>query len=164
MRMVLMHSILNERCHSCNHHDRHALHLLVYMIIFFILGFAVYAFMYGAMGSVASKLEDINTLVMPITLIFVAGFLVVVFSFTSDAIDSVLMKICSFVPFTAPMAMFTRIAMGNVAIYEIIISIVILIISAIAIGAISAKIYRVGVLLYGARPKIKDILNTVKKS
>ncbi len=140
------------------------LHLLVYMIVFFVLGFAVYAFMYGAMGSVASKLEDINTLVMPITLIFVAGFLVVVFSFTSDAIDSVLMKICSFVPFTAPMAMFTRIAMGNVAIYEIIISIVILIISAIAIGAISAKIYRVGVLLYGARPKIKDILNTVKKS
>ena len=47
--------------------------LLVYMLIFFVLGFLMYAFMFGAIGSTASKLEDINTSVMPVVLLFVAG-------------------------------------------------------------------------------------------
>lgn len=52
-------------------------------------------------------------------------------------------------PFTSPMAMFTRIAMSTVPMHEIIISIALLIISTVAVGIISAKIYRVGVLMYG---------------
>lgn len=138
--------------------------LFVYMLIFFILGFFIYAFMYGAVGSTASKLEDINTSVMPITLMFVIAFLVVMFSMTSAGIDNLLMKVCSFIPFTSPMAMFTRIAMSTVPFYEICISIAILIGSVIGIGVIAAKIYRVGVLLYGTTPKIGTILKSVWKA
>jgi ABC-2 type transport system permease protein len=131
------------------------------MIAFFILGFLIYAFLFGAIGSTASKLEDINTSVMPITFLFIIGFMVVIFSMTGGSIDNAAMKICSFVPFTSPMAMFTRIAMSTVPWYEIAISIAVLIGSVIGIGVLSARIYRVGVLLYGTPPKLMKILQTV---
>lgn len=140
------------------------LNLLAYMLIFFVLGFFVYAFMFGAIGSTASKVEDINTSVMPVTLLFVVGFIVVMMSMSSGNIDSLLMRICSYVPFTSPMAMFTRIAMSTVPFYEILISIVILIASVTGIGIISAKIYRVGVLLYGTKPKLSSILKAIGKA
>ena len=135
--------------------------LFAYMIAFFILGFLIYAFLFGAIGSTASKLEDINTSVMPITFLFIIGFMVVIFSMTGGSIDNAAMKICSFVPFTSPMAMFTRIAMSTVPWYEIAISIAVLIGSVIGIGVLSARIYRVGVLLYGTPPKLMKILQTV---
>lgn len=140
------------------------LNLLAYMLIFFVLGFFVYAFMFGAIGSTASKVEDINTSVMPVTLLFVVGFVVVMMSMSSGNVDSFLMRICSYVPFTSPMAMFTRIAMSTVPFYEILISIVILIASVTGIGIISAKIYRVGVLLYGTKPKFSSILKAIGKA
>ena len=140
------------------------LDLLLYMLMFFILGFFIYAFLYGAIGSTASKVEDINTSVMPLTFIFIAAFMVVMFSMSAGSVDNTLMRVCSYIPFTSPMAMFTRIAMSTVPIYEIIISVVILIASVIGIGVISAKIYRVGVLLYGTPPKLGAILKAIKKS
>lgn len=140
------------------------LELLVYMLIFFILGFFIYAFLYGAIGSTASKLEDINTSVMPLTMLFIVAFFVVMFSMGSGSVDNLVMVICSFVPFTSPMAMFTRIAMSTVPVYEILISIALLIASVLGIGVLSAKIYRVGVLLYGTPPKLGAILKAIRKA
>ena len=79
-------------------------------------------------------------------------------------VDNTLMVICSYVPFTSPMAMFTRIAMSVVPWYEITASIAILIGSTVGIGVLSAKIYRAGVLMYGTTPKIGDILKTIRKA
>ena len=135
--------------------------LFIYLIVFFVLGFLIYAFLYGAIGSTASKLEDINTSVMPITFLFIIAFMVVMFSMSSGSVDNAAMLVCSYIPFTSPMAMFTRICMSTVAWYEIAASIAILIGSTIGIGILSAKIYRVGVLLYGTPPKIGTILKTV---
>ena len=140
--------------------------LFIYLIIFFILGFLIYAFLYGAIGSTASKLEDVNTSVLPISILFIAAFMVVSFSMTSGSVDNTLMKVCSYIPFTSPMAMFTRICMSTVAWYEIVISMLILVVSTVGIGIISAKIYRVGVLLYGTPPTLTNIFKMVfnKKS
>ena len=135
--------------------------LLVYMLVFFVLGFLIYAFLFGAIGSTATKTEDINTSTLPLMYLFIIAFAVVMFSMTSGSVDNTLMKVCSYIPFTSPMAMFTRIAMSTVAWYEILISIGVLIGSVIGIGVISAKIYRVGVLLYGTTPKIGAILKAV---
>lgn len=137
--------------------------LLFFMLVFFVLGFLIYAFLYGSIGSTASKLEDINTSVMPITFLFIIAFFVVMFSMASGSVDNIVMRICSYIPFTSPMAMFTRIAMSTVAWYEIVISIGILIGSVVGIGILAAKIYRVGVLLYGNRPKLGAIIKTVFK-
>lgn len=137
--------------------------LFIYLIVFFVLGFLIYAFMFGAIGSTASKLEDINTSVMPITFLFIIAFMVVVFSMSAGSMDNAAMRICSYIPFTSPMAMFTRICMSTVAWYEIAASIAILVGSTVGIGILSAKIYRVGVLLYGTPPKLGAILKTVFK-
>lgn len=137
--------------------------VFVYMLVFFVLGFLIYAFLYGAIGSTASKLEDINTSVMPITFLFIIAFFVVMFSMTGGSVDTVLMKVCSYIPFSSPMAMFTRICMSTVAWYEILISVVLLIASTFGIGVLSAKIYRVGVILYGTPPKLTTIMKTVFK-
>lgn len=138
--------------------------LLIYMLIFFVLGFLIYAFLFGAIGSTATKLEDINTSTMPLIFLFIIAFMVVMYSMASGEIDNILMKVCSFIPFTSPMAMFTRIAMSTVPIYEIVISISILVGSVIGVGILSAKIYRVGVLLYGTTPKFSAIVKALWKA
>lgn len=140
------------------------LELLAYMLIFFVLGFFIYAFLFGAIGSTASKVEDINTSVMPLTILFVIAFIVVMSSMSSGSVDNTLMLICSYIPFTSPMAMFTRIAMSTVSFYQIALSIGVLVVSVFGIGIFSAKIYRVGVLLYGTTPKIGSILKALKKA
>lgn len=140
------------------------LYLLGYMLVFFVLGFLVYAFLYAAIASTASKLEDINTSVMPITLLFVIAFMVVMMSLAENNVDTTLMRVCSYIPFTSPMAMFTRICMSTVPVYEIVISIAILIGSTVGVGLLSAKIYRMGVLMYGTQPKLGEILKTLKKA
>ncbi len=140
------------------------LELLVYMLIFFVLGFLIYAFLYGAIGSTATKLEDINTSVMPLTFVFIIAFIVVMTSMTSGNVDNAAMYICSYVPFTSPMAMFTRIAMSTVPFYEIAASIAILILSVLGVGFVSAKIYRAGVVLYGTPPKLTAIIKALRNS
>lgn len=138
--------------------------LLIFMLVFFILGFVIYAFLFGAVGSTVSKLEDINTAVMPITMLFVIAFMVVMFSLAGNSVDTPVMVVCSYIPFTSPMAMFTRIAMSTVPWYEITISIAILVASVIGVGVLSAKIYRVGVLMYGNAPKPKDLIKALKRA
>lgn len=138
--------------------------LIIYTFIFFILGFFIYAFLYGAIGSMASKLEDLNTAVMPVTMIFIAAFIIVMVSMSSGNVDNLLMQVCSYIPLTSPMAMFTRIAMGNVSTLSVMISIVILFASTIGIGWIAAKIYRIGVSMYGTPPKLSSIIKTLKST
>ena len=138
--------------------------LFGYMLVFFLLGFLIYAFLYGAIASTVSKLEDINTAVQPVTFLFLFGFMVVIFSMTSGNVDNLLMKVCSYIPFTSPMAMFTRVAMSTVPWHEIAISIGVLAGTTVGIGFLAAKIYRTGVLLYGTRPKIGAIIKAVWKA
>lgn len=138
--------------------------LLLYMLLFFVLGFFIYAFMYGAVGSTVSRMEDVNVSVMPITMLFVIAFMVVMFSMSSGDVDNIVMKICSYIPFTSPMAMFTRLAMSTVAPIKIIISIAILVISTIGVGILSSKIYRVGVLLYGTKPNLISLIKSLRSA
>ncbi len=139
------------------------LEVLIYSLIFFILGYFLYSFIYGALGSLATRTEDINVSIMPVTMIFVIAFMIVMFSMSSGNIDSTLMRIVSYIPFTSPMAMLARINMGEVKTLGIIISIVILILSTIGIGYLSAKIYQIGVLLYGKTLKITELLKMRKQ-
>mgnify|MGYP002750175244 FL=1 len=137
--------------------------LLLYMILFFLLGFFIYGMMYGAVGSLVSKPEDIGSVAMPIILVFVIGFAVVMSSI-EDPNNAIGMKICSFVPFTSSMAMFARIAMGSVSTGEIALSIAILVVSTVLVGILAAKIYRAGVLMYGTRPKLRTIWRSIRQA
>lgn len=138
--------------------------ILLFAIMFFILGFFIYAFMYGALGSLVSRMEELNTAIMPVTYLYMIAFFVIFFLMMSGKVNNVVMVVCSYIPFTSPMAMFVRIAMGNVAAWEIIVSVVILVGSIIGIGYLAALIYRMGVLLYGKAPKPGEIIKMLKNS
>ncbi len=133
-----------------------------YVLLFFLLGFSLYAFMYGAIGSLVSRVEDVSASIMPVMLIFVAGFIIVVSSLTSGNAESTLLKVCSFIPFTAPMAMFARVAMSSPAWYEIVISVVLLVATTVGTGMLSATIYRMGVLMYGKPPRPAELLRVLR--
>jgi ABC-2 type transport system permease protein len=139
------------------------LDMLLYALMFFVIGFFLYAFIYGALGSLVSRTEDVGGAIMPVTYLFIIAFFVVVYGMGTGKFDSPLMVICSYIPFTSPMAMFTRIAMSNVAPLEIIISVAIAIASTIGMGILSAGIYRVGVLMYGKPPKIGELIKTLRE-
>ena len=135
--------------------------LLVYMLVFFLLGFLFFAMMFGAIGSTVSKVEDISTAITPAMILFFPGFFVSIFAITGGGVDSTLTRVFSFLPFSSPFVMFTRIAMSTVPGWEIALSIVILVVSVILVGILAAKIYRVGVLLYGKRPNIFQVAKSV---
>lgn len=140
-----------------------SLPLVLYTVLFFVLGYLIYSFMFGALASLASKLEDVNTLVMPATLLMVISFMITMFSILND-VDNMILKVASFIPFTAPMAMFTRIAMGSVAPWEIAVSVALLVVSTVGIGYLAAGIYKVGVLMYGKPPKPHELFKVLRKS
>ena len=138
--------------------------LVGYLLIFFLLGFLIYSFLFGAMASTVSKIEDLSSVVMLIQIIFVAGFVVSTNAMTSGDVNSELMKGLSLFPLTSPMAMFTRVAMSEVPGLEILLSVTFLIIATIFIGYIAAKIYRVGVLMYGTKPTFAKIIKAIREN
>ena len=138
--------------------------VIIYTVIFFVLGFALYAFLNGAMGSMASKLEDVGTLTMPVMFTFIVSFVITISFMSADNIDSVLVNVLSYIPFTAPMAMFARICMGTASHLEALISIIILIITIYGVGRLAVAIYRIGILMYGKPPKFNEIVRALKKN
>lgn len=138
--------------------------LVVYTVIFFVLGFGLYAFLNGAMGSMASKLEDVGTLTMPVMFAFIISFIITISFMSADNIDNTIINVLSYVPFTAPMAMFARICMGTAGHIEAFISIIILIISIYGIGRLAVAIYRIGILMYGKPPKFNEIVRALKSN
>ncbi len=135
---------------------------VIYALIFFITAYFIYAFLLGSLSSLASRSEDLNTLTTPVMMIFVVAFMIVMMSMTSD-INNTLMIVCSYIPFTAPIAMFARIALSDVAFHEIIISIVIQLVSIYLLGMLAAAIYKIGVLMYGKPPKFSEIFKLLKE-
>ena len=134
--------------------------VLAAFAVFGIGGFLFYAFLYGAMGALVSKTEDINktagTLQMAIMLVYFA----VLFRLQNP--DGIVMKVCSFLPFSSYSAMFVRIGMGTVAVWEIVVSAVILFASIFGVGWLAAKIYRMGTLRYGNPIKLSTALKNIK--
>ncbi len=136
--------------------------IIFYTILFYITGYFVYAFLYGALGSLASRTEDINTSIMPIMLIFIVAFMIAVFGMMSP--ESTILLVSSFIPFISPMAMFVRIAMTEVPGWQIAISVAMMFATIWATGWLAAKIYRIGILMYGKPPKIKDLTVMLKNA
>ena len=138
--------------------------VIVYTVVFFVLGFGLYAFLNGAMGSMASKLEDVGTLTMPVMFTFIVSFVITIAFMSADNIDNPFINILSYIPFTAPMAMFARICMGTASHLEALVSIIILIVSIYGVGRLAVAIYRIGILMYGKPPKFNEIARALKKN
>lgn len=137
--------------------------ILVYMLIFFLLGFLIYSFLYGAFASTVSKIDELSSAIMPVQIIIVFTFIATMSAINSGNTDTPFNVFLSYFPFTAPMMMFTRAIISNVSTLEIILSILVLIVSTYFIGWLSARIYRVGILMYGEKPNFIKLMGAIFK-
>lgn len=136
--------------------------LFLYGLLFFLLGYLLYATIAAMFGSLVSRVEDLQQLLMPMIILIVIAFFIAMFGLNMP--ESKLITISSFIPFFSPMIMFLRIGMLNVPLWEVVISISLLIGTIIILGLIGARIYRGGVLMYGPSRSLKDIKNAFSLS
>jgi ABC-2 type transport system permease protein len=129
--------------------------IIFFTVLFYLIGYFIYAFLYGALGSLASRTEDINTSIMPIIMVFMVAFFVSVLGLMSP--DAGWLVVASFIPLVSPMTMFVRISMTDVPVWQIIVSIILMLATIWATGWLSAKIYRIGILMYGKPPRLKEL-------
>ncbi len=138
--------------------------LLLLFAAYGVLGFLLYASLFAAAGSLVSRQEDVSAAVMPLTMMAMAGYLVGVYSSTGliDA-GAAWVSILALVPFTGPFMMLGRVAAGQAAPGEIVLSLVLLVaMIGIAIW-VAARIYAVGVLLYGSRPGWRAVARLLRE-
>lgn len=136
--------------------------VLIAFAVFGIGGFLFYAFLYGAMGALVSKTEDINKTAGTLQMVIMLVYFAVLFQLQKP--DGMIMKVCSFLPFSSYSAMFVRIGMGKVAPWEVVMSAVILFVSIFFVGWLAAKIYRMGTLRYGNPIKLSRALKDMKNA
>ncbi len=136
--------------------------VLVTFAVFGIGGFLIYAFLYGALGALVSKIEDLNKSAGTAQMIVTIVYFVVLIQLQNT--DGIIMKICSFLPISSYSAMFARVAMGSVATWEVVLSAVILYASVVLMGFIGGKIFRASTLRYGNPIKLTKAIKGLKKN
>jgi ABC-2 type transport system permease protein len=127
---------------------------LLFLILWFILGFSVYSVSYAAAGSLASRPEDAQSAAFPMTMLAVAGFFVSI-----NALDdptSMLARVTSFVPFTAPFVVPIRQSLDGIGAVEHVATVIVAILSIVLLVRLSARIYAGGLLRFGRRVKLKE--------
>ncbi len=134
--------------------------LIIIFLLFSFFGCLMYFFVYASLGSLVSKVEDVNNAIGPIQLIFITSFMISMISMNTP--NSSLLTISSFIPFTSPMAMFVRYSMTLVPLIDVIISLILLIITSVLLAYLSIKIYRQATLNYGNKLSLIKVLKNIK--
>ena len=133
---------------------------LILFPIFFVLGYATYACLYAAIGSMCTTDEEAQQLQFPVTLPLV---LCMVFATTimRDPNTSLAFWLSMF-PLTSPIIMFVRVSVNMPPIWQVVASVIISIINLYGLVWITSRIYRVGILMYGKRPTLPEILKWIR--
>lgn len=133
--------------------------IFVLFVVYFIGGYLLFGSILAALGSAVNDPQDSGQLMMPVMILmmfaFYAGF------YSSQNPEGPLAFWCSFIPFTSPLVMMVRVPFG-VPLYQELISVIILYASTAFLLWVSAKIYRVGILIHGKKPSFKDIYKWLK--
>lgn len=136
--------------------------VLITFAMFGIGGYLFYAFLYGAVGALVSKTEDVSKSSSGLMIVIMAVFFFALTQLMN--VDGIIMKVLSFLPISSYSTMFVRIAMGTIQTWEIVVSFLILVVSIIGTGFIGAKLYRMGTLRYGNPIKLSTALKSIKKA
>lgn len=140
--------------------NMHLGQILVCFFIFFVLGYMLYASLFAAVGSAVENEGDSSQLQMPLTIPILLGFFIALYAFKAP--DSALVFWGSIIPFTSPIVMLARLPFGVPA-WEIVLSIVLLALTFAACAWVSAKIYKVGILMFGKKSTWKDLFKWLKQ-
>lgn len=136
-------------------------YILGCFLLYFVFGYLLYASLFAAIGSAVDNEADTNQLLIPITIPLLIGFLIAIQAFKNP--DSSLSFWGSIIPFTSPMVMLARIPFeGGVPLWELLLSLGLLIATFVGVVFISAKIYRVGILMSGTKYTWKDLWKWLK--
>ena len=136
------------------------LNILIAFVFFFISGLFLYGSLFAAVGAAVDSETDANQFMVPLSMPLIIGLYVGIFTVSEDP-SGTIPTIFSHIPFTSPIVMMMRIPYG-VPIYEQLISLSILVATFFAIVWFAAKIYRVGILMYGQKPSYKDLFKWLK--
>lgn len=123
---------------------------IIYLFVFFLLGYFLYATLLAALGSLVSRVEDAQQVTLPVILLIVAAFMISMFSLNAPTNQAVV--VLSFVPFFTPMVMFLRVMLTDVSLWQVSISLILMLISISLALFVGTKFYRGGVLFYGSNP------------
>lgn len=134
--------------------------LIVAFVIFFIFGYLLYAALFAAIGSSGESEADTQQLQLPVTVPLMIGFFIALYAFKAP--DSSVVFWGSMIPFTSPIVMLARIPFG-VPTWELVLSLVLLVLCFVACAYVSAKIYKVGILMYGKKSTWKDLWQWLKQ-
>ena len=135
--------------------------LIFAFIIYFALGYLLYASFFAAIGSAVENEADTTQLQMPVTVPLLLAFFIALYAF--NAPDSQLVWWGSMIPFTSPIVMLARIPFG-VPMWELGLSIALLAVTFLACGWLSAKIYKIGILMFGKKTTFKDLWKWLKQN
>ena len=128
--------------------------MVIAFIVYFALGYLLYASLFAAIGSAVENEADTNQLQMPVTVPLLLAFFIALYAF--NAPDSPVVWWGSMIPFTSPIVMLARIPFG-VPVWELVLSIALLVATFAACGWLSAKIYKIGILMFGKKTTFKDL-------
>ncbi len=134
--------------------------VLGFFVLFFVLGYFLYASLYAGVGSLVNSDQDAQHLAMPITLVFVMAFLSSIYIINNPTATAT--QVLSMIPFFAPITMMTRIALETVTPWEIALSLALMVLTLIGCVWLSGKIFRVGVLMYGKRPTLPEVIRWMR--
>ena len=129
--------------------------LLIYFVLYFVLGYFLFATLYAMVGSMVSSEEDAQQAQLPVTLLIIVPMMI--FGMVLANPNSTSSIALSMVPFFAPTLMMMRIAVVRPPLWQIILSMLIMVATILASVWLAAKIYRVGILMYGKRPSIAEL-------
>lgn len=130
-------------------------------IIYFVLGYLLYAIGYAAVGAVVSRTEDLGSVSFPIIMCIMVAFFIGISSIFNPA--STLVVVSSYIPITSPIVTFSRIVSGEAGYAEMGITIVILLASIAIINHLASRIYVNGVMNYSGKVKFKDVIQMAQK-
>jgi len=128
--------------------------LFIGFIVYFILGYLLYASFFAAIGSAVENEADTNQLQMPVTIPLLIAFFIAFYAFKAP--DSPVVFWGSMIPFTSPIVMLARIPFG-VPMWELALSIGLLLGTFVLCGWASAKIYKIGILMFGKKTTFSDL-------
>ena len=140
--------------------DVNWIQMIFAFIMYFALGYLLYASLFAAIGSAVENEADTNQLQMPVTIPLLLAFFVALYAFKAP--ESQIVWWGSMIPFTSPIVMLARIPFG-VPTWELILSIALLVATFVASGWVSAKIYRIGILMFGKKTTFKDLWKWLKQ-
>lgn len=130
-------------------------------LIYFVTGYFLYAMMYAAAGAVVSKTEDLQGVMLPISILIIAAFFISLKSLGDP--NSTIVVISSYVPFFTPMVTFSRFVAGETGMLEIMITLAGLLVTIGILSAVTSRIYVNGVMNYSDKVKFKDLAKFIKR-